>query len=104
VQALELLLTHEAAPARMDVQMPNMIGFDPAELMRGSDRTRTKPLIFLTAATHEREVHFRGYEVRAADIMYKAHGGRGLATSAAPAGTVFEIVTPRARGDAPAAV
>lgn len=71
VQALELLLSHEVALALVDVQMPNMNGFELAELMRGSDRTRSVPLIFLTAATHERETHFRGYEAGAVDFMYK---------------------------------
>ncbi len=71
VQALELLLTHEVALALVDVQMPQMNGFELAELVRGSDRTRTVPLIFLTAATHEREAHFRGYEAGAVDFLYK---------------------------------
>lgn len=71
VQALELLLAHEVALALVDVQMPHMDGFELAELIRGSDRTRTVPLIFLTAASHERESHFRGYEAGAVDFMYK---------------------------------
>ncbi|ALM86337.1 hybrid sensor histidine kinase/response regulator [Bordetella sp. N] len=71
VEALELLLTNEVALALVDVQMPQMNGFELAELVRGSDRTRTVPLIFLTAATHERDAHFRGYEAGAVDFMYK---------------------------------
>lgn len=71
VQALELLLSNEVALALVDVQMPQMDGFELAELVRGTDRTRTVPLIFLTAATHERETHFRGYEAGAVDFMYK---------------------------------
>ncbi|MFC4274177.1 hybrid sensor histidine kinase/response regulator [Achromobacter aloeverae] len=71
VQALELLLANEVALALVDVQMPRMNGFELAELLRGSDRTRTVPLIFLTAATHEREAHFRGYEAGAVDFLYK---------------------------------
>ncbi|OWT73398.1 MULTISPECIES: hybrid sensor histidine kinase/response regulator [unclassified Achromobacter] len=71
VEALELLLANEVALALVDVQMPQMNGFELAELLRGSDRTRTVPLIFLTAATHERDAHFRGYEAGAVDFMYK---------------------------------
>jgi two-component system sensor histidine kinase/response regulator len=71
VDALELLLANEVALALVDVQMPQMNGFELAELIRGSDRTRTVPLIFLTAATHERDAHFRGYEAGAVDFMYK---------------------------------
>jgi CheY-like chemotaxis protein len=39
--ALELLLAHDVALALLDVQMPNMDGFELAELIRGSARTRT---------------------------------------------------------------
>jgi signal transduction histidine kinase len=71
VQALELLLAHEVALALIDVQMPGMNGFELAELIRGSERTRSVPLIFLTAATREGDPHFRGYEAGAVDFLYK---------------------------------
>src|SRR5690606_22232200 len=51
--ALELLLEHEVALALVDVRMPEMDGFELAELMRGTDRTRTVPIIFVTASTPE---------------------------------------------------
>ncbi len=70
-QALELLLTHEVALALVDVQMPGMDGFELASLIRGSDRTRSVPLIFLTAASREQETSFRGYEAGAVDFLYK---------------------------------
>jgi signal transduction histidine kinase len=71
VEALELLLIHEVALALVDVQMPRMNGFELAELIRGSERTRSVPLIFLTAGTQERDAHFRGYEAGAVDFLYK---------------------------------
>ncbi|WP_427183959.1 response regulator [Bordetella bronchialis] len=71
VEALELLLAHEVALALIDVQMPQMNGFELAELIRGSERTRSVPLIFLTAGTKERDAHFRGYEAGAVDFLYK---------------------------------
>ncbi|WP_198297826.1 hybrid sensor histidine kinase/response regulator [Bordetella genomosp. 9] len=71
VEALELLLVNEVALALVDVQMPQMNGFELAELIRGSERTRSVPLIFLTAGTQEREAHFRGYEAGAVDFLYK---------------------------------
>ncbi|MES2259056.1 MAG: hybrid sensor histidine kinase/response regulator [Pseudomonadota bacterium] len=70
-EALELLLVHEVALALIDVQMPNMDGFELAELIRGSERTRAIPLIFLTAATREPSYSFRGYEAGAVDFMFK---------------------------------
>ncbi|MFM2086478.1 MAG: hypothetical protein RLZZ237_1347, partial [Pseudomonadota bacterium] len=69
-EALELLLTHEVALALIDVQMPQMDGFELAELIRGSERTRTIPLIFLTA-TREPSYSFRGYEAGAVDFLFK---------------------------------
>jgi len=69
--ALELLLAHEVALALVDVQMPNMNGFELAELIRGSDRTRAVPLIFLTAGAREQATSFRGYEAGAVDFLYK---------------------------------
>ena len=39
-QALELMLEHEFALALLDVQMPEMDGFELAEIMRSTERTR----------------------------------------------------------------
>jgi signal transduction histidine kinase len=70
-EALELLLLHEVALALVDVQMPEMDGFDLAELMRGTERTRRVPIIFLTAGTPDRQRRFRGYEAGAVDFLTK---------------------------------
>jgi signal transduction histidine kinase len=70
-QALELLLEHEFALALIDIQMPGMDGFELAELMRGSLRTRRVPIIFLTAGTADRQRRFRGYEAGAVDFLQK---------------------------------
>ena len=70
-EALELLLTHEVALAFVDVQMPEMDGFELAELMRGTERTRRVPIIFLTAGTPDRQRRFRGYEAGAVDFLTK---------------------------------
>src|SRR3546814_1832684 len=53
--ALELLLVHDFALALLDVQMPEMVGFELAELMRGTERLRRIPIIFLTAVTTDRK-------------------------------------------------
>ncbi|TDS83680.1 hybrid sensor histidine kinase/response regulator [Comamonas sp. JUb58] len=71
-EALELLLQHnDIALALLDVQMPEMNGFDLAALIRGSERTRHIPLIFMTAGTHEQNWQFQGYESGAVDFLYK---------------------------------
>jgi signal transduction histidine kinase len=70
-EALELLLVHEFALALLDVQMPGMNGFELAEFMRGSERTRHVPIIFLTAGTADQQRRFRGYEAGAVDFIQK---------------------------------
>ncbi|HVR54431.1 MAG TPA: hybrid sensor histidine kinase/response regulator [Pseudorhodoferax sp.] len=70
-EALELLLKHEVALALIDVQMPEMDGFELAEMMRGSERTRHVPIIFVTAGTRDAQRMFRGYEAGAVDFLYK---------------------------------
>ena len=70
-EALELLLVHDIALALLDVQMPGMDGFQLAEFMRGSARTRHIPIIFLTAGTADAQRKFRGYETGAVDFIQK---------------------------------
>ena len=70
-QALSLMLEHTFALAILDVQMPSMNGFELAELMRGTERTRGIPIVFVSAAGHELNYAFRGYESGAVDFLYK---------------------------------
>lgn len=70
-EALALLLDHEFALAILDVQMPGMNGFELAELMRGTERTRHIPIIFVTAAGRDSNYAFQGYESGAVDFLYK---------------------------------
>lgn len=70
-EALELLLTNDVALALVDVHMPEMDGFELAELMRGSERTRRIPIIFVTAANREPSRTFKGYHLGAVDFLYK---------------------------------
>lgn len=70
-EALELLLLHNVALALLDVQMPGMDGFELAELMRGTERTRRIPIIFLTAGNADKQRRFRGYEAGAVDFLHK---------------------------------
>jgi two-component system sensor histidine kinase/response regulator len=70
-EALELLLVHDVALAFLDVQMPEMDGFELAELMRGSERTRQVPIIFVTAGARDQHRLFKGYESGAVDFLFK---------------------------------
>src|SRR3954469_14862121 len=70
-EALELLLIHDVALAFLDVQMPEMDGFELAELMRGSERTRQVPIIFVTAGAQELSRMFQGYDAGAVDFLFK---------------------------------
>src|ERR1700754_3694718 len=81
-EALELLLVHDVALAFLDVQMPEMDGFELAELMRGSERTRNVPIIFVTAGTHDSFRQFKGYEAGAVDFLYKPVDARILKNKA----------------------
>jgi len=71
-EALELLLVHDdIALALLDVQMPEMDGFELAELMRGTLRTREVPIIFVTAGSKDQLRTFQGYGAGAVDFLFK---------------------------------
>ncbi len=70
-EALALMLDYEIAVVLLDVQMPEMDGFEMAELMRANDRTKHVPIIFVTAINKEEKHVFRGYETGAVDYLFK---------------------------------
>ena len=70
-EALSLLLQHEFAMAILDVQMPGMNGFELAELMRGTAKTKNIPIVFVSAAGREMNYAFKGYESGAVDFLHK---------------------------------
>lgn len=74
-EALALLLEHDFALAILDVQMPGMDGFELAELMRGTEKTRHIPIVFVSAAGKELNYAFKGYEAGAVDFLYKPLDG-----------------------------
>jgi two-component system sensor histidine kinase/response regulator len=77
-EALRLLLKHDFAVVLLDVEMPNMDGYEVAELMRSAERTRLVPIIFVTAGDRSEERVFRGYEAGAVDFLYKPIGAHTL--------------------------
>ncbi len=70
-EALGLLLEYNVVLVLMDVQMPGMDGFETAEIMRSSEKTRHIPIIFVTAISKQRKHIFKGYETGAVDYLYK---------------------------------
>jgi sigma-B regulation protein RsbU (phosphoserine phosphatase) len=71
--ALKALLHEDFAVVLLDVQMPGMDGFETAELIKGRERTRTMPIIFVTAISKERHHVFRGYSAGAVDYVFKPY-------------------------------
>lgn len=70
-KALGLVLEHNFALILLDVQMPEMDGFEVAELIRGSEKTRHIPIIFVTAINKDKAHVFTGYEKGAVDYLFK---------------------------------
>lgn len=70
-EALAKVFDYEFALILMDVQMPGMDGYETAELMRGSTRSKSIPIIFVTAARMDREHMFKGYDSGAVDFLFK---------------------------------
>lgn len=71
-QALSILLDdQDFAVVLLDVQMPEMSGFEVARLMRQHERTRRIPIIFVTAAYQDLHDVHRGYGLEAIDYLLK---------------------------------
>lgn len=69
-EALRCALRHELAAVLLDVRMPGMDGYETARLLRGRERSRLTPIVFLTAATGDLDA-LRGYEAGAVDYLVK---------------------------------
>ncbi len=69
--ALNHIVEHEFALALLDVQMPVTNGFELARLIRGVNRSRHLPVIFVTAQQETRDILFEGYESGAVDLLFK---------------------------------
>jgi len=70
--ALKLLLTqHDYTLILMDVQMPDMNGFETASLIYERDKLKHIPIIFITAHNQDEEYMFKGYETGGVDFIYK---------------------------------
>jgi len=69
-EALRHLLEDNFAAILLDVKMPEMDGFETAELIRSRPRSRNTPILFLTGYKSEEHL-FRGYDLGAVDFLFK---------------------------------
>jgi PAS domain S-box-containing protein len=69
-EALRRLLEDDFAAILLDVKMPEMDGFQTAELIRARKRSRHTPILFLTGYKNEEHL-FRGYDLGAVDFLFK---------------------------------
>ncbi|MCK6605555.1 MAG: response regulator [Ignavibacteriaceae bacterium] len=72
-EALKAIINHDFALGILDVQMPEMDGYELADLIRGDEKNQNLPIIFLSAV-HSDEFHiFKGYESGAVDFVTKPY-------------------------------
>ncbi|KAA9038417.1 response regulator [Ginsengibacter hankyongi] len=70
--ALKILLKeYDFSLILMDVQMPDLNGFETATIIYERDKLKGIPIIFITAHNHEEEYIFKGYRMGAVDYIYK---------------------------------
>ena len=69
--ALKQVLAEDFAAILLDVQMPGMNGFEVAEIIKSRERSRTIPIIFLSAISKEDAYVFKGYSMGAVDYVFK---------------------------------
>ena len=70
--ALKILLNqHDFSLILMDVQMPDMNGFETATIIYERDKLKQIPIIFITAHNQEEENIFKGYRMGGVDYIYK---------------------------------
>lgn len=70
-EALRCLLNQDFAVILLDVQMPDLDGFETATLIRNRTRSRQTPIIFLTAFSNNEQFMFKGYALGAVDYLIK---------------------------------
>src|SRR6187402_866468 len=70
--ALKILLQqHDFSLILMDVQMPDLNGFETATIIYERDKLKDIPIIFITAQNYNEEFIFKGYKMGGVDYIYK---------------------------------
>ena len=70
-EALKKILKFNYSLILLDVQMPGMDGFEVAEILAQSNRTKDIPVLFLSAISKEKKYISRGYASGAVDYITK---------------------------------
>lgn len=70
-EALKLMLNQPVALVLLDIQMPDMDGYEVAALMQKNSRSQGIPILFVTAINQSPEHVLKAYESGAADILVK---------------------------------
>ena len=70
--ALKILLNdHDFSLILMDVQMPELGGYETATIIYERDKLKNIPIIFITAHSYDEEFIFKGYKMGGVDYIYK---------------------------------
>ena len=70
--ALKVLLNdHDFSLILMDVQMPDLNGYETATIIYERDKLRSIPIVFITANNYDEDFMFRGYRMGGVDYIYK---------------------------------
>lgn len=70
-EALLMLDLYDFGVILLDVQMPELDGFETAMMIRKNEKYKTTPIIFVTAINKDEQYIYRGYEAGAVDYIFK---------------------------------
>jgi two-component system sensor histidine kinase/response regulator len=70
-EGLKMALEKEVDLIILDVQMPDMDGFEVAQILKSNNRTKDIPIIFATATKKEHHSMVQGFEEGAVDYLFK---------------------------------
>ncbi|MCP4006826.1 MAG: response regulator [bacterium] len=70
-RALELTINNEFALILLDIQMPEMDGYEVASLLRNHSKTQVTPIVFLTALNKSDSIVLSAYSAGAVDLLFK---------------------------------
>jgi signal transduction histidine kinase len=70
-EALKIAFKEDLSLILLDVQMPEMDGFEVANILKSTNRTKKTPIVFVTAISKEKKYMLKGLEEGAIDYLFK---------------------------------